>query len=340
MDPRRRARVRLARTGAFQVWALAEQSGGSRRAPQPAAGAHAGAMDGAPGGDAVLEEFRRALDEDDAVHMAAMRALNVAVDRSTARTWMQLEKDVSEAIASLTGARPPAAPPVHALSLSLSCSSYFRYVSRAFSTSAAEAGDFSTAKGDVVRKGAAFAGASARARRRIADAAHGFVRDGCVVLTLGRSRAVAAVLARAAAEGRRFEVLVAGGGGEGAGSAAAAAAALARDDGVPSVAELPDAGVAKAMARVDLCLAGAELVAESGGVVARLGTFQMALLAAAHGKPVYVAAESYKFARVFPLTQDDVGDDGLDHTPSRLVSLLFTDGGVFSPGSCPSLDGL
>lgn len=49
--------------------------------------------------------------------------------------------------------------------------------------------------------------------------------------------------------------------------------------------------------RVDLVLVGAEAVVENGGVINKLGTYQIAMAAKAHSVPVYVAAESYKFAR-------------------------------------------
>lgn len=48
---------------------------------------------------------------------------------------------------------------------------------------------------------------------------------------------------------------------------------------------------------------GAEAVVENGGVINKLGTFQIAVCAKAMNKPVYVAAESYKFARIYPLNQ-------------------------------------
>jgi len=49
-----------------------------------------------------------------------------------------------------------------------------------------------------------------------------------------------------------------------------------------------------AMPGCGLVLLGADGVAESGGVVNRVGTFQIAVLAKALGKPLYVAAESFK----------------------------------------------
>lgn len=43
-----------------------------------------------------------------------------------------------------------------------------------------------------------------------------------------------------------------------------------------------------------MVLVGAEGVVENGGIINKLGTYNIALAAAAHKKPVYVAAESYK----------------------------------------------
>lgn len=50
-------------------------------------------------------------------------------------------------------------------------------------------------------------------------------------------------------------------------------------------------------------LVGAEGVVENGGVINKLGTYQIALCAKSLNKPFYVAAESYKFARLYPLNQ-------------------------------------
>jgi translation initiation factor eIF-2B subunit alpha len=52
-----------------------------------------------------------------------------------------------------------------------------------------------------------------------------------------------------------------------------------------------------------MVLLGAEGVVENGGVINKLGTYQIALVAKALNKPFYVAAESYKFARLYPLNQ-------------------------------------
>ena len=43
-----------------------------------------------------------------------------------------------------------------------------------------------------------------------------------------------------------------------------------------------------------MVLLGAEGVVENGGVINKLGTYQIAICAKAHNVPVYVAAESHK----------------------------------------------
>ena len=46
--------------------------------------------------------------------------------------------------------------------------------------------------------------------------------------------------------------------------------------------------------RVNLVLVGAEGVVENGGIINKLGSYQVAIAAKEHGIPFYVAAESYK----------------------------------------------
>ena len=78
-----------------------------------------------------------------------------------------------------------------------------------------------------------------------------------------------------------------------------------RAKGVP-VATISEGAVAYAMGKVDLVIVGAEGVVENGGIISRLGTFQIGILAKAEGKPFYVAAESHKFVRLYPLGQYDL----------------------------------
>ncbi len=135
------------------------------------------------------------------------------------------------------------------------------------------------------------------------------------------------------------------------------------DAGIPTRL-ITDSAVGVVMESVDLCLVDAEGVMENGGIVNKVGTYQTALVASALSKPFYVAVESYKFARMYPLSQKDtlqmsktsgrttgaaavwcLGLDGalaekitvdlptVDFTPAKLITLLFTDLGVLTPAA-------
>merc|ERR1712087_991522 len=126
--------------------------------------------------------------------------------------------------------------------------------------------------------------------------------------------------------------------------------------GVP-VTMIEDAAVAHAMSRTQMVLCGAEAVVESGGIISKTGTYQMAIVARAFKRPFYVAVESTKFARMFPLSQQDLPEHGSlhmhaafvgrspppvnlraekpsrDYTPPCYITMLFTDLGVLTPSA-------
>ncbi|KAH8067124.1 hypothetical protein JL721_7821 [Aureococcus anophagefferens] len=120
------------------------------------------------------------------------------------------------------------------------------------------------------------------------------------------------------------------------------------------------------MENVDVVLVGAEGVMENGGVINKVGTLAaerekraslltVATCAKAMRKPVYVAAESYKFARLYPLNQRDLPEShahtvalplpesahadvvakspACDYTPPQFITLLFTDLGILTPAA-------
>ncbi|KAL8901390.1 MAG: hypothetical protein Q9192_000605 [Flavoplaca navasiana] len=120
-----------------------------------------------------------------------------------------------------------------------------------------------------------------------------------------------------------------------------------------------------------MLMVGAEGVVENGGIVSRIGTYQLAMLAKSVRKPVYVVAESHKFVRLYPLGQydlpvqqtvvdfcdrmDDIDDERdagvrgakkgkiqgggrddeevLDYTPPELITALVTETGIHSPSA-------
>ena len=110
---------------------------------------------------------------------------------------------------------------------------------------------------------------------------------------------------------------------------------------------------------------GAEAVVENGGIVNKIGTNGLTIIAKTYTTPVYVACESYKFSRIFPLSQTDIplSQDALkcaqvndaelkskdfkslstcdvpvlnplvDYTPPEFITFLLTDLGVFTPSA-------
>ncbi|WIA14590.1 hypothetical protein OEZ86_013078 [Tetradesmus obliquus] len=291
--------------------------------------------------DSVVREFHEALNKspDMAVAVAAIRALTGVISNSSAQTMMGLEKELKDAAAALQRCNPTA------ISLKAGCELFLRYTTR---TSALELEDFSAAKRRLIERGKQFADTSIRARATIAELGARFIRPGCVLLTHGMSRVVLALLQRAVASNINFSVYVTEGRPDGTGQA------MARELdklGVP-VTMVLDSGVAYALERVDLVLLGAEGVVENGGVINKLGTYQIALCAKSLNKPFYVAAESYKFARLYPLNQQDlplehkpvdvgpllprsvaVDNPSRDYTPPAYINLLVTDLGVLTPAA-------
>ena len=144
------------------------------------------------------------------------------------------------------------------------------------------------------------------AREKIA--AHGapFVRGGCTVLTNGSSRVVSTLLRHAADTNSVFNVVyVVSTEARTTASQSTSTIALLRSSNIP-VAVIPDSAVAYSLGRCDMVIVGAEGVVENGGIISRMGTYQIGLLASAMDKPFYVAAESYKFVRMYPLSQYDL----------------------------------
>ena len=117
--------------------------------------------------------------------------------------------------------------------------------------------------------------------------------------------------------------------------------------GIP-VTVLTDGMTASLMqaGRVDLCIVGADRIAANGDVANKIGTYPLAVLAARHDVPFYVAAPvstidpSTPSGAEIPIEERDpaevtTGDDAFnpafDVTPAELVTAIFTEAGVLEP---------
>lgn len=197
----------------------------------------------------------------------------------------------------------------NSISLSAGTDLFQRYMINSLKPSST--GNFETVRQHLLSNGRLFVSRARAARDKIANYGRHFVRDETVVLTHGGSRVVGELLSKAAeasASGGnvRFNVIYVMNNARQ--SESKAVVSSLRSKGVP-VATISEGAVGYAMGKVDLVIVGAEGVVENGGIISRLGTYQIALLAKAAGKPFYVAAESHKFVRLYPLGQYDLGID-------------------------------
>ena len=164
------------------------------------------------------------------------------------------------------------------------------------------------------------------------------------ILTHSRSRVVLKLLKAAANQKRRFNVFVTESTPDKSGHEMHE---QLKEAGIPSTVIL-DGAVGYIMEKVDFVLVGAEGVVESGGIINKIGTYQIAIVAKAANKPFHVVAESYKFVRLYPLSQHDVPNKWkysytseptyedhplVDYTPPSYINLLFTDLGVLTPSA-------
>ncbi|GIC89340.1 translation initiation factor eIF2B subunit alpha [Aspergillus udagawae] len=178
------------------------------------------------------------------------------------------------------------------------------------------AGDFNAIRAHLLSNGRLFIRRAKESRDKIAAFGRGFIRDGSTVLTNGGSRVVASLLQKAADEkggpsAVRFRVIYVLSSANGdvektrAEPEGMETVRTLRAKGVP-VATISESAVAYSLGKADMVIVGAEGVVENGGIVSRMGTYQIGLLAKAMGKPFYVVAESHKFVRSYPLGQYDL----------------------------------
>ncbi|KAL8232483.1 hypothetical protein R6Q57_002261 [Mikania cordata] len=286
----------------------------------------------------VIEEFNNWRKQPDlAEAVAAIRALASVIRSSEANTIAELQTELKAASDSLKSWDTTS------ISLTAGCDLFMRYITR---TSAFEYEDFNSAKSRFLERAEKFGEISYKARKIIAMLGQDFIFNGCTILVHGFSRVVLEILKTAAESKKIFRVLCTEGRPDRTGLRFANELAKVN---VPAKL-LIDSAVAYSMDEVDMVFVGADGVVESGGIINMMGTYQIALVAKIMDKPVYVAAESYKFARLYPLDQKDmvpavrpidfgvpipskveVETSARDYTPPQYLTLLFTDLGVLTP---------
>ncbi|NXJ60566.1 EI2BA factor, partial [Rostratula benghalensis] len=293
----------------------------------------------------LIETFRAQLrdDPDVASAVAAIRALLGFLKQDRGETIQGLRSSLLAAINTLSR-----------VDSSVAVSSAGELFLRFISLTSLEYSDYSKCKEIMIERGEIFLRKVSLSRNKIAKLCHPFIRDGARILTHAYSRVVLRVLEAAVEAKKRFNVYVTESQPDQAGQVLSNLQKMAkalRKLNIPVIVIL-DAAVGYIMEKVDLVLVGAEGVVESGGIINKIGTNQIAVCAKAQNKPFYVVAESFKFVRLFPLNQQDVPDKfkykadtlktspnltdehpWIDYTSPSLITLLFTDLGVLTPSA-------
>ncbi|XP_055742933.1 translation initiation factor eIF-2B subunit alpha-like isoform X2 [Salvelinus fontinalis] len=276
--------------------------------------------------DELVEYFRTQVRQDPEVPsaVAAIRTLLEFLKRDQSETILGLRENLTQTIRRLEEADS-----------SVAVSSGGELFLRFISLTSLEHPDLSQCKKVMVERGELFLKKISLSRSKVAKLCHTFIKDG-------------AVLESAAADKKRFTVYVTESQPDSAGRQMAD---KLRNLNIPVTVVL-DAAVGYIMEKVDLVIVGAEGVVESGGIINKIGTYQLAVCCKAHNKPFYVVAESFKFVRLYPLNQQDVPErfkykadtlkavedlaeehPMIDYTPPSLITLLFTDLGVLTPSA-------
>ncbi len=191
---------------------------------------------------------------------------------------------------------------------------------------------------------------SEEAREKVALHGAQIIPDGAVLFTFTLSETVMGTLRLAHEKGKQFRVLVTESRPNHDGLTTAA---LLDEMGIPVSVSI-DACIGELVPQAELMLVGAEAIMADGSAVCKVGTYPAALVAKAHGVPVFVVADTMKFNAssalglplwLAPITEDDVLSTDLrgqakavghlfDRTPAALIAGVVTEHGVLSPTDC------
>ena len=283
-----------------------------------------------------------------ALAAAAAMGIAVATLHSKARTKSQLLSELKRAAERIGRTRPTAV-------------NLFVGIRRALSA-AQDAKDVGDMKKAVVKEANLIAEEDVKANKKIGANGARLLKNGDVVLTHCNAGALATVdfgtalgVIRAAwRAGKRIKViaketrpLLQG---------ARLTAWELKREGIP-VTLVTDSAVGHLMSRgeVDVVVVGADRIAANGDTANKIGTYTIAVLAHEHGIPFYVAAPtstidmSIKSGKEIPIeyrSPDEVTTIGgirlapkgvralnpaFDVTPSKLITAIITEKGVFKP---------
>jgi translation initiation factor 2B subunit (eIF-2B alpha/beta/delta family) len=269
-----------------------------------------------------------------------MRVLTeVAVDNHSS-TLEELAGEIEAAVAALLRAMPAYAPPLNVIHRIMS------RVEEALERQAS-AGDL---RAGVANDAEDYRRWSQGAREKIAHHGAALIPDGATVFTFTLSETTLHTLVTARDVGKMFSVLV--------------TESRPNNDGLVTVTKLAERGIPASVSvdacmgelvpQADIMMVGAEAIMADGSAICKVGTYPAALVARAHGVPVYVIVDTMKFnvtslfglpLRLDTINANDVLDSDesrhvtvvghlFDRTPMELISGIVTERGILNPAAC------
>ncbi|XP_012060508.1 PREDICTED: translation initiation factor eIF-2B subunit alpha [Atta cephalotes] len=275
-------------------------------------------------------------EKDVSAGMAAIRTLLKVLKHSKSETVQELRICLQHAIDAMRSTETPVTAIASGSEL------FLRFITLA----TLDTPSIAECKGIMLERGKVFYEKLVAARGKVAKVAAHFITDGSTILTHSKSRVVLQAMKEAAASNKIFEVYVTSTSDNNGEEMCQSLTKL----GI-SCTVILDSAVGYVMEHIDMVMVGAEGVAESGGVINKIGTYTMAICAKEVKKPFYVLTESFKFSRIYPLNQIDLPNEFkytysvlltknlkkehplVDYTPPHYISLLFTDLGILTPSA-------
>ncbi|MCQ2820540.1 MAG: hypothetical protein MJ252_25020 [archaeon] len=203
--------------------------------------------------------------------------------------------------------------------------------------------DFATLKSTLLKITQDLSELSSTAKEKISKLFSVSMKNNLTVLVHGYSSTIAYALIQAKKSGKRFKVIVSKAEPSNSGNIMHE---LLKKNQIESKL-ICDSSIGFYMKDVDYVLVGADAVCENGGIVNKIGTYTIAIVANNFKKPFYVLSDSLKFIKMYPINQVDVqeyvkkfsfeGEQGeevsCDYTPPEFIHLFFTDIGILTPGA-------
>lgn len=290
-----------------------------------------------------MKSFRENVANEASITKLTIQALTQVLEESKAPTMMGLQQEMRDAAESIKKdlvSFDSKQILKHLCGLEATCTLYLRIITREFIKLDKGNIEFKEIKSQLITKSLQLLNDAVDAENRICDESLRFLRDSKKILLHGLNNLSLSVLKNLKDNAKGVEVLV---------TVSSLEDLTTEQQEKLNFKTVLDRSVGVLMDEVDAVLVGSLGVCENGGIINTIGTFTIAVVASSLNVPVFVAAESMKFTRMFPLTQaesklrlqEQIENTGLneknlvqtDFTPPGYIKLLFTDIGIFTPSA-------